>query len=440
MSATQRDTGLVRGIGQWGLAANLVSTIVGAGIFAVPGALAAYIGPYAPFAFLACGIAIASVAICLAEGGSRLPTSGGVYGYIDAAFGPLAGYIAGTLLWLSDVLACGGIAAALADAIGGLFPPSCKAPIRATVIVVVIAAIAFLNIGGVKRGAGLVNIATIIKLVPLAVFLLVGAWAVHAANFAPSAQQSANGFGRAVILALFALTGMEGSLTASGEVAQPSRSIPRALAIAIGSTVLLYIGIQITAQGILGPGLAHSTSPLADAMDRISPALRALMLAGAAVSMLGWITGDILATPRMLFAFGRDGLYPRILGRTHSRTHAPHVAILCYAAIAMLLALTGTFAELAVLSTLAAAVIYIGGCLASWRLARKQVALAGVPLNVRWLPVAVVVGVASMIALIAVASRAEIIGLGAVTSGSALLYLAQTRLRSARNSAETPVL
>jgi amino acid transporter len=338
------------------------------------------------------------------------------------------------------VLACGGIAAALADACVSLLPPAFKAPAHAAVIIVVIAAIAALNIGGVKRGSRLVNFATIIKLLPLAVFLIAGAWAVHTANFAPQPMQHArDGLGRALILALFTLTGMEGSLSASGEVANPSRSIPRALAIAIGSAVLLYIAIQITAQGILGPALAHSTVPLADAMARISPALRALMLAGAAISMLGWITGDILATPRMFFAFGRDGLYPRILGRTHPRTHAPHIAILCYAAIAATLALTGTFAELAVLATLASAVLYIGGCLAAWRLARNGVARAGTPLNFRWLPAAMVVGIAGMIALIALASRAEIIGLLAVTSAAAVLYLAQTRLRP-KNSPATPVV
>jgi amino acid transporter len=440
MSGIHRDAGLVRAMGQWGLAANLVSTIIGAGIFAVPGALAASIGPYAPLAFLVCGIAIASIAVCLAEGGSRIPTSGGIYGYIDAAFGPLAGYIAGTLLWLSDVLACGGIAAALADACVSLLPPAFKAPAHAAVIIVVIAAIAALNIGGIKRGSRLVNLATIVKLIPLAVFLIAGAWAVHTANFAPQPMQHArDGLGRALILALFTLTGMEGALSASGEVANPSRSIPRALAIAIGTAVLLYIAIQITAQGILGPALAHSTVPLADAMARISPALRALMLAGAAISMLGWITGDILATPRMFFAFGRDGLYPRILGRTHPRTHAPHIAIVCYAAIAATLALTGTFAELAVLATLASAVLYIGGCLAAWRLARNGVARAGTPLNFRWLPAAMVVGIAGMIALIALASRAEIIGLLAVTSAAAVLYLAQTRLRP-KNSPATPVV
>jgi APA family basic amino acid/polyamine antiporter len=107
MNATSRDDGLVRKVGPWGLAASVVGIVVGAGIFAVPGALAAAVGPYAPFAFLVCGLAIGAVAICFAEGGSRMPTSGGVYGYIEAAFGPLTGYVAGMLLLVGDVLACG---------------------------------------------------------------------------------------------------------------------------------------------------------------------------------------------------------------------------------------------------------------------------------------------------------------------------------------------
>src|ERR1700678_2753040 len=89
---SQRDAGLLRTIGTRGLAANIINSVIGAGIFAVPAALAACIGPYGPLAFLVCGVAIGAVAICFAEGGSRMPTSGGPYGYIDAAFGPLAGY------------------------------------------------------------------------------------------------------------------------------------------------------------------------------------------------------------------------------------------------------------------------------------------------------------------------------------------------------------
>ena len=149
MNESERDKGLVRAVGPWGFAASIVNIVVGAGIFAVPGALAACIGPYAPLAFLVCAIAIGSVAICFAEGGSRLPTSGGVYGYIEAAFGPLAGYVAGTLLWVGDALACGGIAAALADVAVSVSPTRLVAPMHATVIVGVVGGIALVNTGGV---------------------------------------------------------------------------------------------------------------------------------------------------------------------------------------------------------------------------------------------------------------------------------------------------
>jgi amino acid transporter len=144
--------------------------------------------------------------------------------------------------------------------------------------------------------------------------------------------------------------------------------------------------------------------------------------------MLGMIAGDILGTPRMLFAFARDGLLPRSLGRIHPRTHTPYVAILSYAALAMILALTGSFAELAVLATLASAGLYFAACLATWLLARRGVALAGAPLNFRWLGVAATIGAASMLLLIALGSPSEIIGLATLIAISALVYLVQTRL------------
>jgi amino acid transporter len=434
VTESQRDAGLVRAVGTWGFTASIINIVIGAGIFAVPAALAACIGPYAPLAFLVCAVAVGSVAICFAEGGSRIPTSGGAYGYIDAAFGPLAGYVAGTLLWLGDVLACGGVAAALADAAVSVLPPSLARPAYAATIIFVIGGIALVNTAGVARGARLVNAATLLKLLPLAIFVLAGVSAVHRANFAQTVVPTTAGLGRALILAVFVITGMETPLAASGEVSQPSRTIPRALFRALVSVTLLYIAIQVIAQGILGPALAHSTVPLADAMARINPSLRWLLLAGAAVSMFGWIGSDILGTPRMLFAFARDGLLPRALGRVHPRTHAPHIAILSYAVIAIGLALTGTFAELAVLSTLATAAYYIGGCAAAWQLARRGVALAGAPLQFRWLGTAMVVGIGSMLLMIALASRAEIIGLIAVAGGSVAIYLLQTGRRAGRSA------
>ena len=408
--------------------------VVGAGIFAVPASLAASVGPYAPIAFLVCAVAVGSIAICFAEGGSRVPTSGGAYGYIETAFGPLAGYVAGTMLWFSDLLACGGIAAALGDVASSLASPGWQTLVRTAVVFASVGSIALINVCGVRHGTRLVTVAAVVKLIPLAVFIVAGLWAVDSANFAGGVPADSENFGRALILALFAFTGMETALCASGEVAQPSRTIPRAIALAMVSLTIVYIGVQTVAQGVLGPALAQSTAPLADAMAKVSPALRVLMLAGAAISMLGWLGSDILGTPRVLFAFARDGMMPRVLGRVHPRTRAPHVAILTYASIAIVLALTGTFAELAVLSTLLVTVPYVGGCAAAWWLSRRGVALAGAPLNFRWLGVAAAVGMGSMLALVALAARMEIIGLAAAIAIAAAIYLVQTRGALARQS------
>jgi len=427
MKATSRDEGLVRKVGPCGLAASVIGIVIGAGIFTVPASLAAAVGPYAPLAFLACGLIIGAVAICFAEGGSRIPTSGGTYGYVAVAFGPLAGYVAGALLVVGDVLACGGVTAALADVCAGVAPKALGSTVHTVVIVAVIGSVTLINISGVARAARFVSVTTALKLIPLGIFMVVGCIEIGHTPIAPAVQPVTEGAGRALILALFAFIGMESPLTASGEVAQPSRNIPLALGIAMTSVTLIYIAIQVIAQRILGPGLAHSSAPLADAMALVSPWLRTVMLAGAAVSMLGWISSDILGSPRMLFAFARDGLLFRPLGRVHPRTRVPHVAIAVYAAVALLLALTGTFAELAVLAAMGTAALYAAGCAAAWVLARRGVATAGIPLNFRGLGVAMAVGVAGMVALIASASWQEIVGLLALMGLSALGFLLQTR-------------
>jgi len=143
--------------------------------------------------------------------------------------------------------------------------------------------------------------------------------------------------------------------------------------------------------------------------------------------MSGCHGSNILVNPQQLVAFARDGIIPRVLGRVHPRTHAPYVAILCYSGLAIVLALTGTFAELAVVSALALAALYAGGCAAAWVLARRGVALSGPPLNFRFLGTATVIGIGSMLLLIVMGSRQEILGLAALIALSILGYLVQTR-------------
>ncbi|WP_019830947.1 APC family permease [Sphingomonas sp. PR090111-T3T-6A] len=423
---TGRDEGLSRGIGTFGLAAATVNAVIGAGIFSLPAGMARAAGPYALVAYLFCAVAMGAVVLCFAEAGSRVPTSGGPYGYVEQAFGPLPGFVMGVLLWLAAVLASGGIAAGLADALAHFFPVLAGALPRAGIIVGVLGGLTLVNLAGARIASRLIAGATAVKLLPLALFVGVGLFFLDPAKIGAGVAPDAAGVGRAVLLSLFAFQGMETALGVSGEVANPARTLPRALIGAMLFVTIAYVAIQMVAQGLLGAGLGASKAPLADGMATIDPRLGLLLLAGTALSLAAWLGSDILGAPRMLFAFARDGFLPRALGEVSARK-VPANAILVHAAIAITLAVTGTFEELVVLSSLAGCALYIGGCAAVWRLRQRDVALAGPPVRLPALGLWVVLGIVSMAACIALASWAEIGGLFAVIAGSVLLYGAVRR-------------
>lgn len=424
-----RDHGLVRAIGVVGFAAAITNEVVGSGVYRNPAAMAAAAGTAAPYAYLACLVAMGAIVLCFAEAGSRVPTSGGPYAYVEAAFGPMPGFVAGMLVWLSSVLACGGIAAAVADTAGVIVPGLAGMIPHGLVIIAILGAMAWINLRGVDVAARFISFATLIKLLPLAFFLIVGcialAMGTHAA--APVSSAPTAGIGRAAILAMFALSGMETALAASGEVRNPSRNVPRALLLAMGSIGLLYVAIQLVADSLLGAGLIGSKAPLADALGTLDPRLRAPLLVGAFLSMLFWLGSDLLGAPRVLFAFARDRLLPAPLGKLHPSWKTPHVAILLHAGLAAGLALSGTYEALAVLSTLAIAPLYASVCAASVVLRRRQIAILGKPLSLPALPVAALVGIASMVVLVAIAQWVEIGALVGVLVGSALLFLVMRR-------------
>ena len=117
------DEGLVRAIGTWTLGANIVNMVIGAGIFVLPGVVAAQIGPAALIAYLVCAAIVALVFLCYAEAGCRVTRSGGSYAYVEEAFGPFAGFVTSTLLWLGfSVFSDAALAVAMTDAIALGFP------------------------------------------------------------------------------------------------------------------------------------------------------------------------------------------------------------------------------------------------------------------------------------------------------------------------------
>ncbi len=426
-----RDHGLVRGIGTASLAATIVNGVVGAGIFTLPAAMALQAGAAAPWAYVVCALAMAPVVICFAEGGSRVPTSGGAYGTLEVAFGPGTAFVTGILLIVSALLASGGVAAALADMAIATLPALGGTAGRAALILLILGGLAALNLARVQTASRIIGTAAALKMLPLLLF--VGLGAVFFSHAAPvsTAPGQPGGFGSAVILALFAFCGMETPLGASGEVRGANRTLPRALIGAMLFVLVLYLSIQFTAQRFLGADLAHSAAPLADAAGRVSNAARAILLAGAGVSMLAWMASDVLGSSRMIFALARDGSLPAFLGHISARSRVPANAVLAYVVIAAGLALSGSFLALIVASALNSAAIYVLACAAAFRLHRRRVALSGRPLDFVALPAIAVCGVAAMLAVILAAERAQILGLcGTIVVATGAYWLLVRRRRS----------
>jgi amino acid transporter len=253
---------------------------------------------------------------------------------------------------------------------------------------------------------------TAAKLIPLLILVVVGAFAIKPGNLSWPGFPATTDIARTSMILIFAFMGVESALTPSGEVKNPARTVPRAIAIALIAITLLYIAIQVVTQGILGPELAaDNKAPLAEAMGRVlGDSGKLLILVGAAISTFGFVAGDMLASPRGLFALGRDGLLPSAVGKVHDRYHTPHVAIVIHAVAAAALAISGSFAGLVALSVLSTLIVYLVCCLATIKLQKKNVRTDGaVPFSVPGGPVIPILATGMIIWLMTASTRQEFI-------------------------------
>lgn len=373
-----RDEGLVRVIGVGALGLSVVNMVVGAGIFVLPGRIAAELGSAAILAYLVCSVAVALIFLCFAEVGSRVTRSGGAYAYIEEAFGPLAGFIASILLWFGfSALADAAITVAMVETMTIAFPLLGESVPRAVFIICLFVFLAAVNIRGAKAGVRLYVFNTLAKLVPLLLLLVVGLFAINVENLAIPEWPSARQFGAGTILLFFAFSGAESALNASGEIKNPSKTVPMGLLVGIGGLLVLYVGLQTVAQGVLGAELANSTeAPLAAvAVEVFGDWGGKMLLVGVVISIYGAISGDMLGAPRVIFASSLDGNLPRFLSKVHPKYKTPHVAVIFFAIVVCAFALSGTFRYLAVFATGSLLLIDLGVSLAVLRLRQRD----GVP-------------------------------------------------------------
>lgn len=430
----QNEARLLRALGVRQLATTIFNYTVGSGIFVLPALAVARLGAAAPLAYLICMLVMGLVLLCLAEAGSRVSVTGGVYAYVETALGPFVGFIAGAVLFFVGLFGGAAVAVLFARTVITMLGLAWSGW-YVSLILCVVAVFTVINVRGVRNSARAMEFITVAKIAPLIGFVVIGSAFVQRSNLAWQQLPPVSNVLATAGLVIFAFTGIESALAPSGEVRAPWRTVPRAAFLALGAATVLYLAIQWVALGIEGARLgAETVTPLAQAAAVFSGAPgRTLMIVAATISMLGYLSANILSTPRSIFAYARDGFLPAALCAVHERYRTPHIAIIVHGCLIAALALTGTYERLAIFSNLNAFVLYMLCAIAVMALRARDVRSDGAPFRIPGGPLVPLAALAANAWLMyATAARADLFGLGIILALALLLYAVRRwRLRHA---------
>ncbi|MBM3789331.1 MAG: amino acid permease [Acidobacteria bacterium] len=416
---------LRRALGKWDLTAIGINQVIGGAIFLLPSAVAAQVAGWGWIAFLLTGLASLLVALCFAEVSSRFDSTGGPYLYTRAAFGDFVAFEVGWMQWFTRVSSHASVVNGIALALAFYWPALALGARRAGVIIGLTVVLTVINILGIRHSAWVVNILTIGKMLPLAVFILVGIFFVDTSllgSLGPVTWEQAS---TAALLLIFVYGGYDVVSVPAGESRNPERHLPFALVMTIVIVTLVMTLGQFVAMGTL-PDLASSSTPLADSALLFMGASGALMIGiGSVISMTGNNAGQILTGSRMLFALAENDALPGWFGRVHPKFRTPANAILFSSALALALALTGSFVMMAVVSAVARLVTYTGACAATLvlRAPRFEKAVKRATFIVPGGPIVPVLAVLSSMIILVGATRQQLLGGAAGLAGGAALFL-----------------
>jgi APA family basic amino acid/polyamine antiporter len=353
----QTDEPLRRDIGFFGSAFLSFNGMVGAGIFALPGTLYGRFGAFSPFLFPLFGLLVLVVALPFARVAARHPLSGGPVVYA-AAFGPAAAFQAGWIYYVARATALAANLTVLVTYLAVLWPGLGSGLPRAAIILTVCGLLVWINIVGVRRAVQLIDALTLLKAAPLLFVAVLGLVVAGGTIEAPSGVPPLSDLEAAALLILYAFVGFENSVTPAGETSDPTRNIPRALIATILGTALLYFLVQLSFVAVMEPGAGGDAPMVEFGRALMGPAGGLLLIAAAVFSLLGNISGGLTGTSRTSYALGRDGLLPGWFGRVSERYATPANSVVFMGALIAVLALSGSFVWLAVVSTLARMFVY----------------------------------------------------------------------------------
>ena len=423
---------LKREIGPRGVALASMNVMVGSGIFALPALVAEGLGATAILAYLFCALVVFLLALCFAELGSNTSKSGGPYTFIEEAFGPYAGFLAGNLYVFGCMASDAALANALADTLQYFLPALRVELNRIIFMFMIFGGLTWLNISSVKNGVRFIFFTSIVKFIPLILLVFLAIPHVEAGNLKWVVQPTAATIGPAALLLFFAFLGLETSLCNGGEIKNPARNVPLGLLGGLGIVLLLYVSLQLVTQGTLGNDLTnHKNAPLA-ALASIVLGKTGMMfiVIVTAVSILGSLSGEILCIPRILFAAARNNMLPKLFAKVHPRFATPHISIAVYAAVGFIMAVSGGFKQLAIFASASLLLIYLGVALAAIRLRKKQTPeTATEGFRMPGGPTIPLLGAAAVIWLLTNSSKPEVIGLSIFIGVFSVIYVVMMLVR-----------
>jgi APA family basic amino acid/polyamine antiporter len=371
---------LVRAIGRGSLAALMVNLVIGGGVFELPSTVAGILGGQSPIAYLIAAAGIGIIAACLAEVGSRFRRAGGPYVYAQAAFGRFLGLQTGWLLWLTRVSAAAAVANVFIDYLQGFWPQAKGPATRLVILTILIGGLAAVNIRGVTIGTRVSNFFAVAKLLPLVILVAGGLVFLnsHGSPVPPVAEShSAGAWMNAVLLLMFAYGGFEAALIPSAEVKNPTRDAPVALMAALVIVTTVYSSVQVVVVHMLA-NPAQTNLPLSAAAHVFGGGTMATIISvGALLSIIGYSAANMIATPRITFAFAEQGDFPRWFAAIHRQYQTPYTSIVVFAVLVWALALVGTFRWNAALSATSRLFVYGMVCAALPVLRKKLPGQAG---------------------------------------------------------------
>jgi APA family basic amino acid/polyamine antiporter len=428
---TSPQTGLVRAIGRWSLAALAVNSIIGSGIFGLPATVAGLLGKRSVLAVLIAGAAMGVIMACFAEVASQFSEAGGPYLYARAAFGRLTGILVGWMLYLAQTAAPAANANLFVIYLAEFWPAAKEPWPRFAILTLLVGLLALINARGARQGTAVSNVFTVAKILPLLMVVLAGAAVtiIHPAPWGAAGPMPASAWMKAMVLLIFAYGGFESALAPMSEAKNPGRDAGFALFVALIACTVIYALVQWVVVGVLGPG-ATTDRPLAE-VARITMGNRgaALVAIGALVSVYGYLSAKLLGMPRVTFALAKGGDLPPLFAAVGPRFHTPWFSILFYAAAVWGLAIVGSFAWNVTLSVVARLFYYAVVCAAVIALRRKQPRAAG--LRLPGGPVLAVLGILIAVVLATQVDLSKSLILAATVGAALLNWLWARRARVA---------